>query len=67
VEMFKNITENDSIPIGMNVPREPQSLMEYIETWRMKLWDKAYTGVFKGSDAFKKSTLLQRTGEPTSQ
>jgi len=53
--MFENITQNDSIPIDMTVPGEPLSLMEYIESWRMKLWDKAYTGVFKESDAFKKS------------
>jgi len=54
LEMFENITQRDSIPIDMNVPGEPQTLEEYIESWRMKLWDKAFTRVFKGADAFKK-------------
>jgi hypothetical protein len=53
--MFDSITRADNIPINMSVVTEPQTLLEYIEGWRMKLWDHAYTGIFKGNDAFKKS------------
>ena len=52
--MFDNIVQSDNIPINMSVPGEPESLMEYVEGWRMKLWETAYTGVFKGGDTFKK-------------
>ena len=54
-EEFESICRSDNIPIDMTVPGEPLKLQEYIESWRMKLWDRAYTGVFKGAEAFKKS------------
>ena len=52
---FESICKSDNISIDMTVPGEPLELQEYIERWRMKLWDQAYTGVFKGAEAFKKS------------
>ena len=55
VEMFDSITRSDNVRIDMSIPTDLQSLPEYLEGWRMKLWEHAYTGVFKGSDAFKKS------------
>lgn len=55
IEMFETITKSDNIPIDYTVPDEPQTLPDYIETCRMSLWDHAYVGVYKGSDAFKKS------------
>lgn len=54
-ELFESIIRSDNIPINMDVPTKPQTLLEYMEGWRMKLWDQAYTGVFKGADAYKKS------------
>jgi len=38
----------------MDIATEPKTLKEYLESWRMKVWDIAYTCVFKGVDAFKK-------------
>jgi len=55
VEMFKNIICEDNIQINMEVADEPQSLFEYIDGWRMKIWDHGFLEVFKGADAFKKS------------
>jgi len=49
-----NIIRSDNITINMSILSEPESLKEYVEGWRMKLWDIAYTGVFKEVDAFKK-------------
>ena len=54
-EQFERICRSDNIPIDMTVPGEPLEIQEYIESWRMKLWDQAYTGVFKGAEAFKKA------------
>jgi hypothetical protein len=55
IELFEWMMRDDSISIDYNVAGEPQSLSEYIETCRMKLWDHAYNTIFKGADAFKKS------------
>ncbi len=53
--MFDSIIQADNISVDFSVATEPQTLSEYLEGWRMKLWDHAYTGTFKGADAFKKS------------
>ena len=53
--LFENICKGDKIPINMDTSAEPRTLQEYLEDWRMKLWDTAYIGIFKGADAFKKS------------
>lgn len=53
--MYDSIVREDNIPIDLTVPGEPKTLPLYLESWRMKLWDDAYTGVFKGADAYKKS------------
>ncbi len=55
LELYDRITHDDKISINMAASPEIQTLSEFLEGWRMKLWDYAFTGVFKGTDAFKKS------------
>jgi hypothetical protein len=55
IELFEWMMREDSIPIDYTVVGEPQTLLEYIETCRMKFWDHAFSGVFKGADAYKKT------------
>ena len=47
--------KSDNIQVNMDVPTEPMTLPDYIESWRMKLWDHAFPSVFKGPEVFKKS------------
>jgi hypothetical protein len=53
--MFENIIHKDNVSLNMDVPAEPKTMSQFIETWRVKLWDKAFVTVFKGADHFKKS------------
>ena len=55
MEELDSIVVSDNLNIDMHIPTEPMSLVDYIESWRMKLWDSAYSGVFKGAESFKKS------------
>ena len=57
--MLDSIILLDNLNIDMHVPAEPMSLIDYIESWRMKLWDSTYSGVFKGAEAFKKSDYFK--------
>lgn len=57
--MFDSIVRADNISVNYDVPGKPQSMMEYVEVWRIKLWDQAYAGVFKGADAYKKSEFFK--------
>ena len=51
--MLDSIILSDNLNIDMHIPAEPMSLIDYIESWRMTLWDSAYNGVFKGARSFK--------------
>ncbi len=55
MESFEDIVRADSIRISMDSPLEPLSLIEFIEEWRIRLWDHAFLSYFKGHDHFKKS------------
>ena len=65
VEMFESIMQQDNIPIDMSSAEEPMSLSDYLEFWRMKVWDIAYAAVFKGADSFKKSDSFRAYKEST--
>ena len=59
MELFETIVHKDNVPLNMDVPAEPRTLSQFIESWRVKLWDKAFVNVFKGVEAFKKSIAFK--------
>jgi len=54
VAFFDDVVKNDNIHIDMNVPQQPETLVEYIEGWRRKIWDQGFMSVFRGTNYFKK-------------
>ena len=59
MEELNTVVLSNNLNIDMHVPVEPMSLIDYIESWRMKLWDSTYSGVFKGAESFKKSNSFK--------
>jgi hypothetical protein len=55
VELFETIVHKDNVPLNMGVPTEPKTISQFIESWRVKLWDKAFPTIYKGAEHFKKS------------
>jgi hypothetical protein len=47
--------KKDNIDINMNTPLEPETLPEYLEGWRRKIWDQGFGPALKGGSHFKKS------------
>ena len=39
----------------MNVPLKPETLPEYLEGWRRKIWDQGFLAHLRGAKYFKKS------------
>lgn len=56
---FEEIVEQHRIPIDMDVPTEPMTLVDYVKDCRMKLWDNAFSSYFKGAEAFQKHHKFQ--------
>ncbi len=55
IEYFENVVRQDQININMNVPLQPETLAEYIEGWRRKIWDQGFMAHLRGTNYFKKS------------
>ena len=55
IEYFDGVVKKDNIDINMHTPLEPESLTEYIEGWRRKIWDHGFGPALKGGGHFKKS------------
>ena len=61
IEMFDSILRLDNIVVDYAIDSEPQGLTDYLEGWRMKLWDHAYTGMFKGMRLLSETPYLTYT------
>ena len=57
--MYDDMMRQDRIVVDMTVASEPMSLSEYIEDYRMKLWDNAFSTLFRGHECFKKDQEFQ--------
>jgi hypothetical protein len=58
VKEFDNIVLADNIPIDYSVLAEPVSLLSYIETWRVRVFDHAFLHYYKGADPFTKAKVF---------
>jgi len=54
VEYFDEMVEQDNIIINYNTLQQLKYLVEYIEGWRLKIWDQGFGPYFKGANYFKK-------------
>ncbi len=61
VEYFEGVVKDDNIPINMEVPQKPELLVDYIDGWRMKIWEQGYSGILKGATYFKKGDSFHST------
>ncbi len=54
-EMFDNIVKKDQLKLAMDSPQEPETFPDYVEDWRIRVWDHAFLPQFRGHDVFRKS------------
>lgn len=54
-DFFEQVVREDNINISMDVPQQPQTLVDYLEGWRMKIWDQGFLSSLRGAKYFKKS------------
>lgn len=45
---------------GLDKSKDVESLQDYIDTWRICLWDKAFNFVLSGSNAYNKSLVFDK-------
>ncbi len=55
MQYFEEVVKQDSIKIDMKVSLQPETLPEYLEGWRRKIWDQGFMAHLRGANYFKKS------------
>jgi hypothetical protein len=47
--------KEDNVQLNYNVSREVQTLNEFVEVWRVKIWDRSFGSMFRGADSYSKT------------
>ena len=55
MQYFDDVVKQDNINIDMNVPLQLDTLVDYLEGWRRKIWDHGFLAHLRGAKYFKKS------------
>jgi hypothetical protein len=56
VEKYEKTMKDDNIPIVINTfDDSPLQLDQYVEVWRVRIWDNGFAQMFRGKDAFSKT------------
>jgi hypothetical protein len=56
IEKFEKTVKDDNIPIVISTSDDsPLQLNQYVETWRVQVWDSGFMSMFRGKDAFSKT------------
>jgi hypothetical protein len=58
VDSFNTTVAKDGIVLNFGGLDGPDTLLAYLEKWRMQLWDLAFSSVFKDVTPFKKSDVF---------
>jgi len=61
LEYFEGIVKDDNITINMEVPQKLETLQDYLEGWRTKIWEQGFSSQLKGASYFKKSDSFMHT------
>jgi hypothetical protein len=56
IEKFEKTMKDDNIPIVISTSDDsPLQLDQYVETWRVRVWDSGFMSMFRGKDGFSKT------------
>jgi hypothetical protein len=58
VDSFNTTVAKDGIVLNFGGLDGLDTLLAYLEKWRMQLWDLAFSSVFRGVTPFKKSDVF---------
>jgi hypothetical protein len=60
VEQFEKTVKDDDIPILIStLDDSPLQLDEYVEFWRVRIWDYGFAHMFRGKDSFSKTKAFK--------
>lgn len=61
MEMFEKTVKDDNISIKQDNVVKPASIDDFVESWRVRLWEHGFSAMFKGKDAYSKTKAFKET------
>lgn len=59
--MYEKTVKDDNITLNQEIDDIPAPIEDYVERWRVRIWDHGFTAMFKGKDAFSKTKAFKET------
>ena len=61
VEQFEKTVKDDNITIVISTfDDSPLDLHQYVEAWRVRIWDHGFAQMFRGKDSFTKTRPFKK-------
>ena len=55
VVAFEKAVMEDNVPLAFDTAEDLRKLDEYLESWRIKIWDCGFLTMFQGVDSYSKT------------
>jgi hypothetical protein len=61
LEKFEKTVKDDNISLRMDSEVQPATIDNYVESWRVRIWEHGFIAMFRGKDAFSKTKAFKET------
>jgi hypothetical protein len=61
LEKFEKIVKDDNIPLKLDLEVNPTTIEDYIECWRVRIWEHGFIAMFHGKEAYSKTKAFKNT------
>ena len=61
MEMFEKTVKDDNIFLKLDIEDNPTAIDDYVERWRVCIWEHGFTAMFKDKEAYSKMKAFKDT------
>jgi hypothetical protein len=61
LEKFEKTVKDDNITLKLDLEVNPTTIEDYVECWRVRIWEHGFIAMFRGKDAYSKTKAFKDT------
>jgi hypothetical protein len=61
LEKFEKTVKDDNISLKLDLEVKPATIEDYVESWRVRIWEHGFTAMFRGKEAYNKTKAFKET------
>jgi hypothetical protein len=59
--MFEKTVKDDNIALKQGLEVESATIEDYVESWRVSVWEHGFIAMFRGKEAYSKTKAFKDT------